>query len=154
MKTIVSALVALSLLAGIAGSANALDAQFFALNTSSSGSSRIGSPTDAFLAGPRRAIGPRGLRGCPPALRRVFIWPLGYLAIGALIHKRPAHRQHDFWGNPHTMLVHLAGSLTVWGLDVGRMQAVGANRVLDVELAHVDIGDHDKILANAWLRSG
>jgi hypothetical protein len=52
------------------------------------------------------------------------------------------------------MLVHLASSFTVWGLDVGRMQAVGANRVLDVELAHVDIGDHDKILANAWLRSG
>jgi ABC-type branched-subunit amino acid transport system permease subunit len=33
MKTIVSALVALSVLAGIAGSANALDTKFFALDT-------------------------------------------------------------------------------------------------------------------------
>jgi hypothetical protein len=33
MKTIVSALVALSVLAGIVGSANALDAKFFALDT-------------------------------------------------------------------------------------------------------------------------
>jgi hypothetical protein len=33
MKTIVSALAALSVLAGIVGSANALDAKFFALDT-------------------------------------------------------------------------------------------------------------------------
>jgi hypothetical protein len=33
MKTILSALVALSVLAGIAGSANALDTKFFALDT-------------------------------------------------------------------------------------------------------------------------
>jgi hypothetical protein len=33
MKTIVSALVALSVLAGIAGSANALDTKFFGLDT-------------------------------------------------------------------------------------------------------------------------
>jgi hypothetical protein len=35
MKTILSALVALSVLAGIAVSANALDAKFFALDTKS-----------------------------------------------------------------------------------------------------------------------
>jgi hypothetical protein len=41
--------------------------------------------------------------GAPPALRRVFIWPLGYRPIGDLTHLRPAHRQHDFWRNPRAL---------------------------------------------------
>jgi hypothetical protein len=45
------------------------------------------------------------------------------------------------------MLVHLAGALTVRALDVGGMQAVGANnRVLDVELAYVGVDDHETLI--------
>jgi hypothetical protein len=46
-----------------------------------------------------------------------------------------------------TMLVHLASTLAVWALDVGRMQAVCANRVLEVELAHVGMDDVETLIA-------
>jgi hypothetical protein len=42
--------------------------------------------------------------------------------------------------------VHLAGTLAVWALDVGRMQAVGSNWVFDVELADVGIDDHETLI--------
>jgi hypothetical protein len=44
------------------------------------------------------------------------------------------------------MLVHLAGALAVGALRVGRMQAMGANRVLEVELAHVGMDDQETLI--------
>jgi hypothetical protein len=44
------------------------------------------------------------------------------------------------------MLVHLAATLAVWAIDVRRMQAVGANRVLEVELARVSMDDHETLI--------
>jgi len=41
-----------------------------------------------------------------------------------------------------TMLVYLARALAIRAIDVGRMQDVGANRVLDIELADMGINDH------------
>jgi len=45
-----------------------------------------------------------------------------------------------------TMLVHLAGALTVGAFRAGRMQPVGANRVLDIELADVGVDDHETLI--------
>jgi hypothetical protein len=44
-----------------------------------------------------------------------------------------------------TMLVRLAGALAVSG-HVGRMQAMGTNRFLDVELADVGLNDHATLI--------
>jgi hypothetical protein len=44
------------------------------------------------------------------------------------------------------MLVHLPGALAIRALRVGRMQTVGANRVLKVELAHVGMDDHEALV--------
>jgi hypothetical protein len=40
------------------------------------------------------------------------------------------------------MLIHLASALAIWAVDVSWMQAMGANRVLEVEFAHVCV-DHN-----------
>jgi len=45
------------------------------------------------------------------------------------------------------MLVHLAGALAVWTINVRRMQAMRANRVLEVELAHMCV-DHNEALVD------
>jgi hypothetical protein len=44
------------------------------------------------------------------------------------------------------MLIHLAGALAVRTLRVRRMRAVGANRVLEVELAYVTMDDHETLI--------
>ena len=44
------------------------------------------------------------------------------------------------------MLVDVAGTLAVWAINVRRMEAVGADRVLDVELAHVSIDNHETLI--------
>jgi len=44
------------------------------------------------------------------------------------------------------MLVHLAAALAVGAFRVGRMQPVSANRILQVELAHVGIDDHETLI--------
>ena len=45
------------------------------------------------------------------------------------------------------MLIHLANALAIWAVDVSWMQAMGANRVLEVEFAHVCV-DHNEALVD------
>jgi hypothetical protein len=44
------------------------------------------------------------------------------------------------------MLVHLAGAFAVGALRVGRVQPMGAYRVLEVELAHLRMDDHEALV--------
>jgi hypothetical protein len=45
-----------------------------------------------------------------------------------------------------TVLIDLAAILAVGAFRVGWMQAMGANRVLNVELAHVGMDDHETLI--------
>jgi hypothetical protein len=48
------------------------------------------------------------------------------------------------------VLIDLAAILAVGAFRVGWMQAMGANRVLNVELAHVGMDDHETLIDQQW----
>ena len=45
------------------------------------------------------------------------------------------------------VMIDLACALAIWAVDIGRMQAMGADRVLEVELAHVGMDDVETLIA-------
>jgi hypothetical protein len=51
------------------------------------------------------------------------------------------------------MLVHLATALAIWAINVRRMEAIGANWVLKVELTHVGMDDHETLVDQQCAKS-